>query len=442
MIQLTPAWFPLTPHPVQVAAWRCKARFVALPCGRGSGKTLISRRRLVRFLPITKAWPDPMYFYAAPTRQQAKRLAWEKVLSLIPEPWIAGVPNLSDMMVKTVWGSRLFVVGLDKPQRIEGDQWDGAVIDESCDIRPGAFNKNISPALVHRYAWCWRIGVPKRAGIGAREYRQFCEAAKAGELSDAAHFWWPSDGSDGNLSIVPEDVLRERRQGMDPRDYDEQFRGRWQSAGGQIFYAFSREESVRPCSYDRTLAIIVGSDFNVNPMAWVLGHRRDGNGTTTIEWFDEIFDRDTNTESTLKKVASRYASHTAGWQFFGDATSSARKSSASKSDYAHIVDSVAFKKMGRTVHYPKSNPPHRDRFAACNAMFLNAEGQRRMFVDPRCKNLIRDLEMRHYKSGTMEPEDGPDDGHITDAMGYYVYLRHPVRVRLDEVVGARVGSTK
>jgi hypothetical protein len=157
------AWFQLRYHAQQAAMWRTKKRFVAAACGRGSGKTELARRRIVRFLPIKKPWADPMYFYALPTFAQARRVAWKKIKALIPREWCTKI-NESEMLIETVFGSSLYVVGMDKPQRIEGDQWDGGVVDESCDQKPKAFDLSIRPALTHRNGWCWRIGVPKRHG--------------------------------------------------------------------------------------------------------------------------------------------------------------------------------------------------------------------------------------------------------------------------------------
>ena len=67
----------LRPHKVQYRLWHCTARFVGVPAGRRSGKTEIAKRRLVLALSQPKPWHDPRYFYGAPTRDQAKRIAWQ-----------------------------------------------------------------------------------------------------------------------------------------------------------------------------------------------------------------------------------------------------------------------------------------------------------------------------------------------------------------------------
>lgn len=418
---LTPAWAPLRYHPTQHALWWCPHRFAAVAAGRGSGKTELAKRRLVKSLMVRRGnWTPFRYFYGGPTYKQARRVAWQDLLDLTPPRWIRQVYG-SDMRIVTIFESELHVVGLDKPQRIEGVQWDGCVLDESSDLKPGVFDLNVFPALTHRHGWCWRIGVPKRQGIGALEYRDFFERAARGEIPDAAAFTWPSS------DIVPAEALAHAQRSMDARDYREQFEASWESAGGQVFHAFDRQQNVRPCQYEPAKVLLVGSDFNVDPMAWVLGHRHGGR----LEWFDELWIRNTNTQAALDVLHGRYSGHRGGFEFYGDASGRGRKTSATVTDYQIILNDGRFQQLGRSVFYPKANPNCEDRFAATNAMFCNAAGDRRMHVDPRCKNLIRDLEGRYYKPGTRELGDSGDLGHATDALGYVVHKLFPIRVRLD-----------
>lgn len=392
---------------------------MAIPAGRGSGKTELAKRRLVRYLPIVKDDHDCRYFYGAPTERQAKRIAWDHFLKLIPKDWIKAV-SVSELIITTTFDTSLYVVGMDRPERIEGGQWDGCVLDESCDLKPGIFDRNVMPALTWHNAWCWRIGVPKRQGVGASEFRDFYERARDGQIEDAAGFTWPSK------DIVPEEALKQARATLDPKDFREQFEASFESSGGGIFHAFDLEYNVRPCSYDPELPLIIGSDFNVDPMAWVVGHTRDG----ILEIFDEVWKRDTNTPECLKLLYERYRHHKGGFEFYGDAASRQRKSSASESDFKLIYNDENFKRLGRTVHYPQKNPRLADRFASTNAMFCNAEGHRRCYIDDRCQNLIRDLQNRFYKPGTTEPDDSGDLGHMTDALGYIIHYRWPIKMKL------------
>lgn len=410
---LTPAWTRLRYHEKQARLWRTKARFVEVAAGRGSGKTELARRRVVRFLNVRKPWPDPMYFYALPTFNQARRVAWRNILKLIPPDWIKGSPNESNMRIDTIFGSQLYVVGLDKPQRIEGDQWDGGVIDESCDQKPKVFDLNVLPALSHKNGWCWRIGVPKRSGSGAAEFRA---AFNRPQTIDHESYTWPS------MDILTPEQLKWARENLDPKDFAEQYGAVWQDPSGLVFYAFDPMLNVdASAEYTPELPLMIGSDFNVDPMAWVVGHKLD----EELIIHDEIFVRNTNTRECLDRLHRRFGSHAAGFEFFGDASGRARKTSATESDYIQIRNDRRF--AGARVFYPKSNPAIADRFAACNARFLNADGVRRVKIHPRCTNLIRDLETRAYEEGTNVPDDYGDVGHITDALGYIIHRIWPMR---------------
>lgn len=424
---LTPAWTPLRFHAKQNALWRTKAKFCAVVAGRGSGKTEIARRRIIRYLAVKKPWPDPMYLYALPTYNQASRVAWKPLLNLIPPSWIKRV-NSSAYTIETVFGSTLYVMGMDKPQRAEGVQWDGIVLDESSDQRPKTFDLSLLPAMSHRDPWCWRIGVPKRFGVGAEEFREFFEQCKKrAEEGDPnwEAYWWPSS------DVVSPHIISIAKTHLDERDFREQYEASWETAAGAIFYAFDEIFNVRDdLAVNKDAPLIIGADFNVDPMCWIIAQQRlvvqDGRAEKHLWVLDEVFRRNTNTEDTLNYLAQRYGEHPSGFEFYGDASSRARKTAASSSDYSQIKDHPKFRNKSRT-YFPNQNPLLVNRFAACNAMFKNAEGVRRCFIHPRCKNLIKDLKSRSYKPGSREPDDHGDIGHMSDALGYPIHRLFPVR---------------
>lgn len=415
---LTPAWTTFRPHAIQSRLWRTRARFVAACAGRGSGKTALSFRRLVRFLPIRKPWDNPQYFYGAPTREQAKRLAWDELKLLIPPNWIKGRPNETELVIDTVFGSSLHLVSLEKPERIEGTQWDGGVLDESSDGRPGIFARSIVPALTHKNGWCWRIGVPKRHGPGAREFKEFFDRGLLGIDPLQESYTWPS------WDILSAEQIEEARTQLGTIDFEEQFGGNWQSPEGQIYYGFSRERNVDDSVvYNPNEKIYVGSDFNVSPMAWTLAHKVDGRALV----FDELYIMNTNTPKTLDALYARYPNHKAGWRFCGDATSKARKTAATHSDYVLIKNDIRFE--NKEVRYPDSNPAIGDRFACVNANCSNA----RVVINSKCRNLLDDLEACAYKEGSKEQDKSNKfEGHITDALGYFLVREFPIRLRLND----------
>lgn len=406
----------LRPHLQQSKLYRTRARFPVVVAGRGSGKTLIARMRLRRRLAERLATTDePMFFYGLPTYKQARRVAWKPLVKMIPPEWIAK-QNDSEMFIKTKFGSELHVLGFDKPQRFEGNQWAGGVVDECSDQRPKLFDLTIEPALTQHKGWCWRIGVPKRYGIGAEEFKAAWDLGYTSKDPDIESYHWTSD------TVVDPADLERIKQRLDERDFNEQYRASWELAGGAIFHAFSDENISQAAVFHRDLPVIVGSDFNVNPMSWTIKHVIDGK----LYVFDELFIRNTNTRETLKELYNRIGDHKPGVLFTGDATGRARKTSASESDYIQIANCSLF--SNKTVAYPRGNPSIVNRFAACNAMLCNAADERRVFIHPKCKRLIADLRHRSYKEGTHEPNDQGDMGHMSDAFGYTVYKLFPLSI--------------
>jgi hypothetical protein len=317
---------------------------------------------------------------------------------------------------------------MDKPQRIEVTQWDGGVIDEASDQQPKIFDLSIRPALSHRKGWCWTIGVPKRFGIGAADFKKKFFDAQKGEDPDVLSYTWPSEDI-----LSDEEILAAKRQ-LSEEDYDEQYRASWLNIRGVVFRSFSDIFNVNAdLTYNPAQPIIVGSDFNVDPMSWVLSQTIP-NG---LKVFDEIRIRNTNTLETLDVLASKYMSHRAGWVFMGDASGKARKTSATSSDYAQIKNDARF--VDKKMLYTSSNPPVEDRNASVNALLSNAAKERRLFIHPRCTHLIHDLNHLSYKPNTREIALGPGLGHMSDALGYIVHRLYPVR-SVSEITSSMVAS--
>lgn len=407
-------WYPLRYHPEQQRLWRSPARFKIVVAGRTSGKTELAKRFSV--LRLAKPIPGcsrPMYFAAAPTYAQVKRVWWQDLKDLVPPEWLARPPYESDLRIQTVFGSELHLIGMDMPARIEGTQWCGGVVDESSDIRPGAFARSIRPALSMHRGWCWRIGLPKRVGVGIVEFRRVWEAAAAGKLSDTDAFHWLS------ADILTPDEMRAVRMELSLEDFEEQYEARWQHDTGVLFSGFDPDRTTMRCEHDPRLTIVVGCDFRPNPAAWILGHWRD----EILTVFDELCLRHTNTQAMLDALWCRYPKHRAGWFFVGDAPALSKTTSASDTDYATAFNDQRFRAAGRQIAIG-AGPAERDRIAAVNRLLCDATGRRRLFVDARCARLLKEL---------AEPdseEQGENEARAADALGYLVWSLAPLRLEL------------
>ncbi len=120
---------------------------------------------------------------------------------------------------------------------------------------------------------------------------------------------------------------------------------------------------------------------------------------------------------------------------YGDATGDARRSSASRTDWQLVRD---FFHQHRDLYKPvfhvgSSNPAVRDRVNCVNARLCNQAGTRRLLIDPRCEQLIRDLERVHWKTDSngnalneIDKSD-PARTHTSDALGYMIVTQFPLR---------------
>lgn len=425
----------LRPHPVQSALYHDsvegRVRFSYVIAGRGSGKTTIAKKRIVRGLLKGNAGDE--FFYGLPTFEQARRVAWRDLKNLVP-PAFKEYENDSNMVIRTTLGTWLYVFGMQAPERVEGMQWAGVVLDESSDQLPGMFDKSVRPALTEKKGWAWRIGVPKRFGVGAPEFQQACLDADSGKDSESKFYHWRSD------TILDPKEIESAKNRLDVKDFEEQMGGEWVTVSGLVFHSFS-DENIIPIGYDPDKPLIVGSDFNVNPMAWVIAQPTstiERIPTDGIDVVDEIFLENANTLDTLRLLKAKFPDHHLPVYFYGDATAKSRHTNASISDYDIIFGYNGFPL--KNVIYPDSNPAILDRIASVNAALRSADGTIRIRVGSHCANLIRDLKMQPWKVGSREPLQTDVIGHAIDALGYVVHSLIPMFEFEDHIIISSNGS--
>ena len=181
-IALTQRWEPLRYHPEQIRLVRSPARFKVVPAGRRSGKTERAKREVVKAA-LRATGPSPAFFCAAPTRDQAKRIYWDDLKGMIPPKLMLKRPSESELSIWIINGAKISVLGMDRPERIEGTPWNGGVLDEFANMKEQTWAQNVQPALADRGGWCWLIGVPEGRNHYYDSYRDALGAAECRE-------WW------------------------------------------------------------------------------------------------------------------------------------------------------------------------------------------------------------------------------------------------------------
>lgn len=411
-------WYPLIEHPVQTELVNDKVRFKVVPAGRRSGKTERAKRFVVR-----EALRDPgPYFVAAPTRDQVKRIYWNDLKRLcFTSALDSRACSESELIIKLPNGSTISLIGLDQPQRMEGVLWAGGIIDEIADVKPGAWEENISPALdtynperPDYRAWCWLIGVPD----GLNHYYDMAEYARTANDPEWKLYTWKSS------EILPEDVIAAAKRRMSLRQFRQEYEASFETATGRIYEDYSKAnwttETIQPNEQ-----LMWFHDFNFTPLSSGIGVRR-GNALYCL---DEIILTSAIARQSALEFCEKFKDHKNRKVIvYGDPAGRAGEKHGHASDYTEMEQ--VLRANGWTVERKVKNaaPAIRDRQNAVRAKIMNASGETSLFVNvERCKYLHKGLSTVTTKKGSTFLEEETEFQHITTAVGYCVDYEWPVR---------------
>jgi PBSX family phage terminase large subunit len=189
---------------------------------------------------------------------------------------------------------------------------------------------------------------------------------------------------------------------------------------GLIVKNFSNE-NIKELHYQPDLPLHLTFDFNVDPMSCILAHVADGK----VFYFDEFILENTTTQGTMDEVLKKYPAHKSEIIVNGDASGDNRSTQSEVSNYVIIRNALK-------RHYPNNkikfdlrpyNPPIKNRIASFNAMICNHNGERKIFIDKRCKWLLYNIYNLKYKVGS-DVVDVPTYSQIKTENNLK-YLEHP-----------------
>jgi hypothetical protein len=224
------------------------------------------------------------------------------------------------------------------------------------------------------------------------------------------------------LEQVP-DFYERLKASYDERFFQQEVLGQYLSlTSGHVYYSFDRKANVGRFEVDRKRPLVWSWDFNLNPMCSVICQEQDGN----VVVLDEIVIETSSTPEVCEEFLERYGDHRARVEVYGDASGEHGHTTTGKSDYDLIRQFFRrHPELRGTVHTSKANPPVRDRVNVVNGKLRNAQGERRLLVDQKCKELVKDFEQVCYKPGTgqIDKEKDPRRTHLSDALGYYLWTK-------------------
>lgn len=195
---------------------------------------------------------------------------------------------------------------------------------------------------------------------------------------------------------------------------------------GTVYNAFDRNLNASTETIREGEPAFVGMDFNVGKMSAVIHVKRDGLPHAVAEVVNAY-----DTPDMCRILRDRLGDRTI--RVYPDASGGSRKSvNASTSDHQIL------KEAGFQVITNPSNPPVKDRVNAMNAMFLNAQGERRYRVNvDACPTYADHLEQQVWNDAG-EPDKTAGNDHTNDAGGYMIVKDYPIVKRIAEVTPLRM----
>lgn len=424
-------WYALKDHPVQLAlvAAVCNGiRFPLVPAGRRSGKTERFKRFLVK---QASRVPGP-YFAAAPTHDQAKKIFWDDLKAFTLSTTHTRRPSESDRIIYMPNGSEIHVIGLDKPQRIEGIPWKGGGIDEFADIKSDAWEANIYPALntvnpldPDYRAWCWLLGVPD----GLNHYYDLCSMAESGASAMFQVFHWMTE------EVFPE-MAEEARKVMSEKQYNQEFRAAFETASGRIYEDYSKENHT-DATIEAHEQLMWMHDQNFTPLSSAIGVRRGD----ALYLLDEIVLTSAVSKQSAMEFVDRYKDHkNKRVLIYGDPAGRAGEKHGHASDYTDIEDVLRASGWTFERKVKKSAPAIKDRQNAVRAKIKTADGNISLFVNPKtapwCEKGLATVQLQ--EGSTFQEDQKNKYQHITTAIGYCVHVEWPLH-RPVSIVDVRFG---
>lgn len=424
-------WYALKDHPVQlalVAAVGEGIRFPLVPAGRRSGKT----ERFKRFLVKQASAYAGMYFAAAPTHAQAKKIFWDDLKAFTLSCMHSRRPSESDLIVYLDNGSEIHVIGLDKPQRIEGIPWTGGGIDEFADIKSDAWEANILPALntvnptMPDYrAWCWLLGVPD----GLNHYYDLCMQAETGQDPNFRVFHWKS------AEILPPDVMEAMKRAMSSKQFKQEFEASFETASGRIYEDYSKANTT-DAAIEPHEQLLWMHDQNFTPLSSAIGVRRGPKGpngnylhTNDLYLLDEIVLTSAVSRQSAMEFVDKYKAHkNKHVLIYGDPSGKAGEIHGHASDYTDIEGVLKANGWTYTRKVKPAHPPIKDRQNAVRAKILTASGDISLFVNPVtapwCHKGLSTVQLQ--EGSTFQEDQKNQYQHITTAIGYCIDVEWPV----------------
>jgi hypothetical protein len=328
--------------------------------------------------------PNSKVFYVTLSYRSAKQILWGELKSFLSNTnWIQSI-NEADLHIVLKNGSQISLRGSDNPDSLRGVGLTSVVLDECAFMTKKTWTEVLRPSLSDTGGSALFISSP----AGRNFFYDLWKLGKDGEPGWESFQYTTLDG--GN---VPAEEIEAAKRDLDEKTFKQEYMATFESYSGVVYYNFHSDQSVKSKSYIKGRQVLIGLDFNTDPMSAVI-LQKDHDLLYAI---DEIVIYSSNTDEISDEIRYRYPVNDV--VIYPDPSAVQRKTSAGGKTDVSILQNAGFRVRHRTAH-----PAIRDRINAVNSRLLSSDGKRHLFVDPKCKTLIESLQKQTYKEGTSIPD--------------------------------------
>lgn len=276
-----PEYFALlgySPHAGQRRIHASTKRFTIAVCGRRWGKTVAAAREAG----FAAMKPGARIFIVAPYHALCSRVfehVWNDLVVTLRMPVAA--KSRSDMMLELPWGARIEGKTADHPDSLVGEGLDLVVFDEAAKAKAGVWERYLAPSLMDKRGRALFITTPE--GMNWL-YGLYMQGGKRGRR-DWCCFNSPSQA---NPHLHRAEIRRMARN-MSRFHQAQEIGAEFTRCASLVYPAFSHATHVRPQSYDPRLPLYRAIDFGyTNPFACLTIQVGPGDEVRVL---DEIFER-------------------------------------------------------------------------------------------------------------------------------------------------------
>jgi len=369
-------------------------RYKVICSGRRWGKSYFSLMYLLHkpFKANERRW------VIFPTYRQAKMVSWSILKNIFAGKQVS--INETELSITLSNGAKVELKGADKPDSLRGISTTMVVLDQYSYMKENVWGEIIQPTLAETKGSALFVGTP--TGVQNHFYDLFVK----GQSEGGDYKSWQFTTLDGGF--ISEEEIENAKKNLDKRTFQQEYEASFLTAANRVAYNFNRDIHCKVM--EKSPRMFWGVDFGV--ASYMTAVLMCENTAGEIYVFDEIGLQNSNTF----ELAQRMKQIAPGLPVYPDPAGKARTSNSTKSD--HII----LQEAGFTVISKKANPTQKDRMNALNRMLEDATGKHKLFVNPKCKNLIRDLELCTLENGQILKTETLS--HFLDGLMYPIEYRY------------------